>query len=115
MALLSRPIRLFDIDDLEAYCSAIVSKSQLALQPHDDHEDLLAHCLAAAWGISLRYDASRGKFSTFAYSPVYFAAVNWIRKRKGRTVWSSQAGALTNGSGRSSSVSTTPIRSTGRG
>jgi DNA-directed RNA polymerase specialized sigma24 family protein len=94
MALLSRPLRIFDIDDAEAYCAKIVYTSRLGLQPHDDYDDLLAHCLGACWEISLRYDPSRGKFSSFAYGPVYFAAVNWVRKRKGRTRWQFSGGRV---------------------
>jgi DNA-directed RNA polymerase specialized sigma24 family protein len=94
VALLSQPWALHNIDDLEAYCSTIIRKSQLGLQPHDDYEDLLAHCLSVAYEISLRYDASRGKFSTFAYLPVYRAAVNWVRKRKGRTIWRFSGGRV---------------------
>jgi DNA-directed RNA polymerase specialized sigma24 family protein len=92
--LLSERWSLFDLDDVEGFCVRVVQSSKLRLQPHEDYEDLLAHCISVCWEVSLRYDASRGSFSTFAWRPTYFAAVNWLRKRKGRTVWKFSDGRI---------------------
>jgi hypothetical protein len=56
----------------------------------------------------LRRRPRRGtKFSTFAYRPVSSPRVNWIRKRKGGTVWRFSDGRVQRSQG--SSASTTRI------
>jgi hypothetical protein len=83
-------LTLHDVDDAEAFVGAIVSRCGFALS-HHEREDLSAYLVASAWELSLRYD--RGdpqyspRFALYAKGILGRRAVDWNRKRLGRTVW----------------------------
>ena len=86
MTLLSRPFPLHDIDDTAAYCAPIVERYGADLEWHD-REDLHAYLVETAWQLSLRHDASRGKFSAWLGWKLGQRAHDWRRQRFGRTRW----------------------------
>jgi DNA-directed RNA polymerase specialized sigma24 family protein len=86
MPLLSRPLPLFDVRDVEALCTGIVRHSRLPLD-HHDREDLTAYLIATCWELSLRYEPGRTSFSTWATTTLKLRVIDWNRKRNGRTRW----------------------------
>ena len=80
------PLQLWDIDDAERFCSAIVSRSGFQLSFHDA-EDLRQHLLVEAWRLSLSYQAGGISFSTWAGNTLRRRSVDWIRQQNGRTIW----------------------------
>jgi DNA-directed RNA polymerase specialized sigma24 family protein len=79
-------LTLFDVDDVFGLAHGIVSRSGLHLSWHD-REDLVAYLAELAWELSLTYDAGRGSFSNFATVRLRQRTTDWMRQRKGRTVW----------------------------
>jgi DNA-directed RNA polymerase specialized sigma24 family protein len=86
MPLLSRPLPLFDVRDVEALCTGIVQRSRLTLD-HHDREDLTAYLIATCWELSLRYEPGQTSFSTWATTTLKLRVIDWNRKRNGRTRW----------------------------
>jgi hypothetical protein len=81
---------MWDIDDAEKFCSAIVGRSGLQLSFHD-REDLAQWLLGECWQLSLCYDTGDPKFppcfSNYATIILRRRVVDWQPKRLGRTVW----------------------------
>jgi DNA-directed RNA polymerase specialized sigma24 family protein len=86
MSLLSRPLPLFDVRDVEALCTSIVQRNRLSLD-HRDREDLIAYLIATCWELSLRYEPGRTSFSTWAGNTLRLRVFDWNRARNGRTRW----------------------------
>jgi DNA-directed RNA polymerase specialized sigma24 family protein len=86
MPLLSRPLPLFDVRNVEALCTSIVQRSRLSLD-HHDREDLTAYLIATCWELSLRYEPGKTSFSTWATTTLKLRTIDWNRKRNGRTRW----------------------------
>jgi DNA-directed RNA polymerase specialized sigma24 family protein len=86
MPLLSRPLPLYDVRDVEALCTSIVQRSRLSLD-HHDREDLTAYLIVACWELSLRYEPGPTSFSTWATTTLRLRTIDWNRKRNGRTRW----------------------------
>jgi DNA-directed RNA polymerase specialized sigma24 family protein len=86
MPLLSRPLLLYDVRDVEALCTSIVQRSRLSLD-HHDREDLTAYLIATCWELSLRYEPGRTSFSTWATTTLRLRVIDWNRARNGRTRW----------------------------
>lgn len=82
------PLRLHDVQDASALCWRAVENARLELTWHE-REDLHGYLLVACWELSLQYDPERRRvaFSTFATHRLRWAAVDWVRKTKGRTRW----------------------------
>jgi DNA-directed RNA polymerase specialized sigma24 family protein len=80
------PLQLHDIDDAERFVGAIVTRSGLALNFHDA-EDLSEYLLVECWQLSLHYQAGGISFSTWAGNTLRRRSVDWIRQRRGRTIW----------------------------
>ena len=69
-------LRLHDVDDAEAFCTAIVTRSGLSLS-WSDREDLEQFLVVQMWELSLRYDRGDPQ-----YPPRFAAyATNILRKR----------------------------------
>jgi hypothetical protein len=68
MSLLSRPLQLHDVQDVEArIAGAISSSSHVAgLRPHE-REDLCAYLIGIAWELSIAYDPARGRVTFSSY------------------------------------------------
>jgi DNA-directed RNA polymerase specialized sigma24 family protein len=86
MSLLSRPLPLFDVRDVEALCTSIVQRSRLPLD-HHDREDLTTYLIETCWELSLRYEPGPTSFSTWATTTLKLRTIDWNRKRNGRTRW----------------------------
>ena len=81
------PLALWDIDDAARFCSAIVTRSGLALT-HHDREDLEQALLVVAWEISGKFEPGRGVcFSTYAGNTLRLRVIDWQRAKFGRTRW----------------------------
>jgi DNA-directed RNA polymerase specialized sigma24 family protein len=87
--MLSGTFSLHGIEDVEAFCASFLQRSKLEPPPPWTTEDFLADLVSYVWELSISgdYDPSRGSFSTFARTKLYGEAVNWIRRKKGRTKW----------------------------
>jgi hypothetical protein len=83
--LLNARWSLFDIDDVELFCWAIVARSKLTLTDAD-REDLVVYLVETCWELSLRYnDQSPKGFSAGARAILAHRVVDWQRIRFGRT------------------------------
>ena len=60
MTLLSRPLSLHDVRDVERLCRAVLRHADLRL-PHHDEEDALAYLISAAWELSERWDPQKDR------------------------------------------------------
>jgi hypothetical protein len=84
------PLVLWDVDDAARFCSAIVTRSGLALS-HHDREDLQQHLFIQIWELSLRYDSGDPKFpprfSVYATNLLRLRIVDWQRAKLGRSRW----------------------------
>ena len=79
-------LTLYDVDDAFGLANGIVNRSGLHLSWHD-REELVAYLAETAWILSLSYDSRRGPFSTFASIRLRQRTTDWMRQRRGRTVW----------------------------
>jgi DNA-directed RNA polymerase specialized sigma24 family protein len=80
------PLQLHDVDDAERLCAAIVAKSRLELSWHD-REDAVQYLLGECWRISVSFNPSGIRFSTYAYQTLSRRRIDWQRSRFGRTKW----------------------------
>lgn len=91
--MLHGKLSLFDIRDVEAYCLVVLEQRNFELGFHD-REDLLAYLIEVTWEESLVFDASRySAFSDYISRTLTFRAIDWSRRRFGRTTqtWSAKA------------------------
>jgi DNA-directed RNA polymerase specialized sigma24 family protein len=91
MSLLSRPLQLHDVEDVEAHVWRTISSSAdvAGLRPHE-RDDLCAYLIGVAWELGPAYDPARGRvtFSSFLGTTARLRIINWIRKERGRSKWS---------------------------
>ncbi len=80
------PLALWNIDDAERFCWAIVGKAGRELNYHDA-EDLHAYLLAECWRLSLRYIPGGADFDGWASRILKLRVTDWERQRSGRTRW----------------------------
>jgi hypothetical protein len=82
---------LHDVPDVEVLCVKVVRSYERTTQadfPPADREDLVAYLIAAAWELSIRFDAGRGvPFESILRLQLPFRVVDFIRKNNGRTSW----------------------------
>lgn len=88
MPFLNAPLRLHDVDDVEALLSRAISRSGSAagLRPQE-REDLFSHLLEVAYRASLRFKPGPASFATYVYVEAQRGIVGYFRKTRGRTVW----------------------------
>ena len=90
MALLSRPLRLHDVADVEALMARAIERSGHTgtLRPHQ-RDDLLTYLVEVAWELSLRWEPDRGgpNFGVFAYVTGQRRIIDWFRAEFGRSRW----------------------------
>jgi DNA-directed RNA polymerase specialized sigma24 family protein len=87
VALLSSRLQLFDLNDVEAMIwDVITSNGRLYLNPQQ-RESLATYLIEEVWRSSLRFDAAKGSFSTFAGIIARRRVVDWLRLEFGRTTW----------------------------
>ena len=85
MPMLAGKVSLFDIDDLELLVRRSLSewmrRRNATLNEHD-FEDLLQHCIVAAWEAASGWQPNRGwSASKIAWQRTQLRAVDWYRKR----------------------------------
>jgi len=80
------PLALWNVDNAERFCWAIVSRSRLELDFHDA-EDLHQYLLVECWRLSLRYQPGGPDFDGWASRILRMRVVDWTRQRNGRTTW----------------------------
>jgi DNA-directed RNA polymerase specialized sigma24 family protein len=80
------PLALWNIDDAERFCWAIVGKAGRELDYHDA-EDLHQFLLVECWRLSLRYVPGGPDFDGWAAKILKLRVVDWQRSRSGRTRW----------------------------
>jgi hypothetical protein len=95
VTLLSEPLPLHDVRDLEATCRAILDRMLREYRSHgmspDDYEDVLATFIAVAFEWSLKYDPAREldpgqtriSFSTYLNRYLGVRLADWFRRRHG--------------------------------
>lgn len=89
MSVLAAPLRLHDVDDVEALARKALDDRLRAwgarLRP-SDYEDFLTELIAAAWELAGRYDPERGlSFATHAYRILKLRCADCYRKYFGDT------------------------------
>ena len=87
MVLGSR-LALHDVDDVERLCRRVIRQSGLELNFHEE-EDLLAYLVATTWELSLRFERGviRKDFGCWATVTLKRRTTDWVRAKRGRTVW----------------------------
>jgi DNA-directed RNA polymerase specialized sigma24 family protein len=87
-------LALWDVDDAAAFCSAIVTRSGLQLS-WADREDLEQQLLVT-WELSLKFEPGQGSvgFSSYAGTILRHRTSDWVRQRKGRTIWKFKGGRV---------------------
>lgn len=97
MALLSRPLQLHDVQDVEAHVWRTISSSThvAGLRPHE-REDLCAYLIGLAWELSIAYNPARGRvtFSSFLGTTARLRIIDWVRKERGRSKWTFSDGRV---------------------
>ena len=79
MALLSRPLVLWNIDDTERFASKIVERRRLDwLLPHE-RDDLVVYLVETAWELSLRWQPNGYAFSQWARPTLERRTTDWLR------------------------------------
>ena len=85
--LLSRPWVLWDVADVEALLAKAIDRSpHVAKLRPDERDELLCQLFEVAYLLSLRFDPSRGTFSSFLFASAQRRAIDWHRSRF-RTRW----------------------------
>ena len=84
--LLNGTFSLLGIQDVEAFAGGIVQRSGLRLSVWD-REELHVWLIEECWRLSLKHDAERGAFATWAGYALRRRVVDWERSRFGRTRW----------------------------
>jgi hypothetical protein len=84
--MLAATFPLWDVEDTEAFCAALIQRSRLTLTTVE-RDDLLAYLIAEAWTLSLRYDPAVRTFASFAGSTLRLRVIDWYRRERGRTRW----------------------------
>jgi hypothetical protein len=85
MSLLSRPLRLHDIEDTEQLVGHVIARSGLTLRPQQ-RDELATYLIEECWRLSLRYEQGRGSTTTFsgwATTNLRLRVVDWIRQEFG--------------------------------
>jgi DNA-directed RNA polymerase specialized sigma24 family protein len=80
------PLALWNVDDAQAFCWAIVRKAGRELDYHDA-EDLAQYLLVECWRLSERYEPGGPDFDGWAAKILKLRVVDWERSRFGRTKW----------------------------
>lgn len=88
MPLLTRPEKIYDVDDIEAHCRATIRR-QLGRNggylEADQFDELLSYLLTIAFRLKEKYDPSRSSlsFSTFCAQICGKRVIDWYRKELG--------------------------------
>lgn len=82
LALLSSVWRLGDVEDVERLVATVAGRAGLGAD-----EDAIAYLFEVVWRAWRRYEPGRAAFSTLAYRACQRGAVDYRRKRDGRTRW----------------------------
>jgi hypothetical protein len=85
--LLGRPYSLNGISDVEGFVARIIQRSGIQPPPPWTEEDFLADLVGYVYEISLEYQPGPASFASWAGVKVRRETVNWIRRRRGRTIW----------------------------
>jgi hypothetical protein len=88
VTLLSEPLALHDVRDVEAMCRSILDRQLRAYRAHylnpDDYEDVLALFVSTAWEWSLTHDPDRElSFSSYLNRYLGPRLADWFRRRFG--------------------------------
>ena len=86
--MLSHKLALYDIDDVEAFCTSIFKPRAPAI-PSRDHEDAIAYLIETTWELSLDYNAGAlpSRFGFYAKRILARRLIDWQRRQYGRTKW----------------------------
>jgi DNA-directed RNA polymerase specialized sigma24 family protein len=82
LALLSSRWTLADVDDVEALVFTVARRAGLG-----QDEDAISALFEVVWRAWQQWEPSRASFSTFCFQACRHGAVDYRRKRDGRTVW----------------------------
>jgi DNA-directed RNA polymerase specialized sigma24 family protein len=85
MTLLSEPLPLHDVDDVERFARSSANEALRRMGARlgpNDLDDMVAFLIGEAWELSGRYDPDRGaSFAKYAYDLLPKRAISWYRKR----------------------------------
>src|SRR4051812_36883173 len=85
--MLNGRLALCDVDDVEAFCAAVIPNTWRGRLTTDDREQLLTWLIETAWELSVVYRPGGISFSTYAGNTLRRRIHDWLRNRDGRTVW----------------------------